>query len=898
MHDIRWFGISMVQGARRLVSMAVVTVAASVVASPAAGDLGGPQRLAIYYGYPSLVNGAAGNLAAAVASFSGFDVVVLGDGLEHPAHPDHANTAQIIGQLSGLGVQVYGYIDMGVLTQNLSLATAQQYVDEWAAMGVAGIFWDDAGFDYGVTRARQVALIDYTHNQGLKAFVNAWVPDDVFATVDLVPTPLAIGDWYLAESHPVADGQLVDLDAWWSKSTALASYRDQTGVKIAAIATGADGPLGWANAPTYRQSLWAAYLFAWDAFGFTNVAYSSSGVASNRLRALPRVATQIGTTHTGVPTMTGAGSFERTTDIGTIKVWGAVGSGGGTFVGGVCDTNALGTAIWPDCSATPPPQSSPFGPRQKASEGFRYDWHRGVDIPQPLGAPVYATMDGIVRLAGVSSGYSDQVIQIRHRGNTPYLFSNVLHMDSVVVQVDDLVTVGDLVGYSGESVGGFDHMHFELRDTCATQNCNRNPWGYLPYTDVAPVVPTLGGANLSSIGSAVVLDLSTPDDQLDLDGATLTWGSSYNLGIDATTAASDPDDPLRLDHPVLDLGGGARACIFPAAFNLASTEAAYRIAFSGLPAAVSGAASGRDLNASSVAAPLVANLPALAIAPAAAQAVGVPGQTVSLKYQLKNGGGQPLQLTIAARSAQNNSLVLSHDALALAPGVAQNVTVSVTLSPLLAAGIGDCVLLEVDAGGPQQVIAVGQVSASACSAQPGPNCVGAGSSALSIKYDMGGRKNALAWKFGKPLPMVAESDFGPALEGGSTYDICVYDALGEVPQLSLGMQVPSAGTCGAKPCWKQVRGGFKYKDRTATQGGITAMQLKSGAAGKAKLSFQGKGVNLNLPSPTGQTYLHAESNVVVQVHARSSGKCWESNFAAPLNFQRHTATQLKAKFRP
>jgi len=41
--------------------------------------LPGPQKLAIYYGYPSLVNGAAGNLAAATAHFAAFDLVVLGD---------------------------------------------------------------------------------------------------------------------------------------------------------------------------------------------------------------------------------------------------------------------------------------------------------------------------------------------------------------------------------------------------------------------------------------------------------------------------------------------------------------------------------------------------------------------------------------------------------------------------------------------------------------------------------------------------------------------------------------------------------------------------------------------------------------------------------------------------
>ena len=41
-------------------------------------------RLAIYYGYPSLVNGANGDLEKAARVFSAYDVVVLGDGLEFP----------------------------------------------------------------------------------------------------------------------------------------------------------------------------------------------------------------------------------------------------------------------------------------------------------------------------------------------------------------------------------------------------------------------------------------------------------------------------------------------------------------------------------------------------------------------------------------------------------------------------------------------------------------------------------------------------------------------------------------------------------------------------------------------------------------------------------------------
>jgi hypothetical protein len=44
-------------------------------------------------------------------------------------------------------------------------------------------FWDDAGFDYGVSQDRQKILVDYTRGKGLASFLNAWEATDVFAGV-------------------------------------------------------------------------------------------------------------------------------------------------------------------------------------------------------------------------------------------------------------------------------------------------------------------------------------------------------------------------------------------------------------------------------------------------------------------------------------------------------------------------------------------------------------------------------------------------------------------------------------------------------------------------------------------------------------------------------------------
>src|SRR3989442_5979205 len=54
--------------------------AASMVAVAAPA----PQRLAIYYGYPSVVEQAGGDIACAAAGFASYDAIVFGDGLELP----------------------------------------------------------------------------------------------------------------------------------------------------------------------------------------------------------------------------------------------------------------------------------------------------------------------------------------------------------------------------------------------------------------------------------------------------------------------------------------------------------------------------------------------------------------------------------------------------------------------------------------------------------------------------------------------------------------------------------------------------------------------------------------------------------------------------------------------
>jgi hypothetical protein len=207
-----------------------------------------PKKLAIFYGWPSAVNGAGGNVNLAVAVFKDYKVVVFGAGLEDDSHPDHANTASIITHPDMSGCQSYGYIDA---TQALDVI--QTKIDKWYAMGVKGIFMDQFGYDFGLTRQKQREIIWCIHEKasGLRAFVNAWNVDDVFGSaVHPVNNPTGLScvmganDVYLAESFAIMNGAYDDSDVdsnnvkdFQDKATKMKNYRTTYGTKMAAITT-------------------------------------------------------------------------------------------------------------------------------------------------------------------------------------------------------------------------------------------------------------------------------------------------------------------------------------------------------------------------------------------------------------------------------------------------------------------------------------------------------------------------------------------------------------------------------------------------------------------------------------------------------------------------------------
>jgi murein DD-endopeptidase MepM/ murein hydrolase activator NlpD len=105
---------------------------------------------------------------------------------------------------------------------------------------------------------------------------------------------------------------------------------------------------------------------------------------------------------------------------------------------------------WP---LTAPVLGDPFGPR-----GER--WHSGIDLPAPLGTPVYSGRSGEVVWAGWRGEYGF-LVTVAHGHGERSMYAHLSRIDvRVGVWIGQGVRVG-LVGATGDATG--PHLHFEVR---------------------------------------------------------------------------------------------------------------------------------------------------------------------------------------------------------------------------------------------------------------------------------------------------------------------------------------------------------------------------------------------------------------------------------------------------
>jgi murein DD-endopeptidase MepM/ murein hydrolase activator NlpD len=103
--------------------------------------------------------------------------------------------------------------------------------------------------------------------------------------------------------------------------------------------------------------------------------------------------------------------------------------------------------------------SSNFGIRSDPFQGSAR-MHAGVDLPGPVGTPVYATADGFVDRAERAGGYGN-LVELDHGKGIQTRYG---HLSSILVHDGEHVHRGQLIalmGSTGRSTG--PHLHYEVR---------------------------------------------------------------------------------------------------------------------------------------------------------------------------------------------------------------------------------------------------------------------------------------------------------------------------------------------------------------------------------------------------------------------------------------------------
>tara|TARA_Y100000992_G_scaffold27837_1_gene15610 strand:+ start:264 stop:1544 length:1281 start_codon:yes stop_codon:yes gene_type:complete len=104
--------------------------------------------------------------------------------------------------------------------------------------------------------------------------------------------------------------------------------------------------------------------------------------------------------------------------------------------------------------------SSPFGMRKHPIDGFN-KMHQGTDFAAPMGTPIMASGDGVVKKAGWCGGGGNCVV-IKHNSTYQTIYAHMSKFASGIrsgVRVKQGQTIG-FVGSTGKSTG--PHLHYEV----------------------------------------------------------------------------------------------------------------------------------------------------------------------------------------------------------------------------------------------------------------------------------------------------------------------------------------------------------------------------------------------------------------------------------------------------
>lgn len=179
------------------------------------------------------------------------------------------------------------------------------------------------------------------------------------------------------------------------------------------------------------------------------------------------------------------------------------------------------------------------------------------------------------------------------------------------------------------------------------------------------------------------------------------------------------------------------------------------------------------------------------------------------------------------------------------------------------------------------------------SCEPAPRWACKGStgdrSLVDIQSTPFGTKDKIVWN----IPDVSATSLDDLPDPETTpYGVCFYvlDASDDISVLAYDAIAPAGQGCGRARCWTKGPKGVSYNGGPQKPGGVASLRVNAGAAGKAKLSFVGKGpdLGLNHPSPL----LIPGGELLVELHAGDS--CWSTYF---VNFGQKPSIRTNYRYR-
>jgi len=311
--------------------------------SDAADDVSqlGTKKLLIFYSWPNAINdaiSASDDVAAAAAEYAKYDYVVLNRTFGVSDCPQ-ATVSAIINHPSCKNTIFFGYVDLGMLasSQRLDINEIKTRISTWNDMGVDGIFFDEYGYDYDVTRARQNEAIDAVHavkskkrGKMLSVIANAWNLRDVFSAEvhsvsnsDGNASRIGSNDYFLLESFFVSEGNYVDAASAANLAYAIDKmndaykYSEATRSMPLTITTNADETSY--DKDKFMYSWYAAVILGAEGAGWGEYVFSADGFSINAAPFRERPSINFGSEYAGKITVNG-NLIERKTNKGKLYI--------------------------------------------------------------------------------------------------------------------------------------------------------------------------------------------------------------------------------------------------------------------------------------------------------------------------------------------------------------------------------------------------------------------------------------------------------------------------------------------------------------------------------------------------------------------------------------------------